>query len=219
MERIRLLLVDDHPLFREGLARLLASEPDFKMVAQCSTSTEALEVLSRSAVDAVLLDFDLGDEQGNRFISWARQSGYTGRILMVTAGMSAKEASAALKLGASGILLKHSSPSTLVNAIRRVAQGELWVDQKVVQQMADALQGDQQSLPRTFTQREEQVLRGVLEGLINREIGAKIGISEDSVKATLRQLFSKTGARRRSQLVLIALEQSFRVPKKLRHRK
>ena len=134
---------------------------------------------------------------------------------MVTAGMSAKESSAALKLGASGILLKHSSPSTLANAIRLVAQGELWVDQKVIQQMADALQGDQQSPPRTFTQREDQVLRGVFEGLINKEIAAKIGVSEDSVKATLKQLFLKTGARTRSQLVLIALEESFRVNKKL----
>ena len=88
-------------------------------------------------VDVVLLDFDLGDEQGNHFISSARQSGYTGKILMVTAGMNAKESSAALKLGASGILLKHSSPGTLANAIRLVAQGELWVDQKVIQQMAD----------------------------------------------------------------------------------
>ena len=215
MQPIRLLLVDDHPLFREGLARLLASEPDFDMVAQCSTSTEALEVLSRSVVDVVLLDFDLGDEQGNHFIASARQSGYTGRILMVTAGMSAKEASVALKLGASGILLKHSSPSTLANAIRLVAQGELWVDQEVVQQMADALQGNQQSPLWTFTQREDQVLRGVFEGLTNKEIGTKIGVSEASVKATLRQLFLKTGARTRSQLVLIALEGSFRVNKKL----
>ena len=215
MQRIRLLLVDDHPLFREGLARLLASEPDFDMVAQCGTATEALEVLSRSAVDVVLLDFDLGEEQGNQFISSARQSGYTGRVLMVTAGMSAKEASAALKLGASGILLKDStSASTLANAIRRVAQGELWVDQKVVQQMADALQGDQQRLPRTFTQREDQVLRGVFEGFRNKEIAAKIGVSEDSVKARLKQLFLKTGARTRSQLVLIALQESFYVRSK-----
>jgi len=229
MQRIRLLLVDDHPLFREGLARLLASEPDFKMVAQCSTSTEALEVLSRSAVDVVLLDFDLGKEQGNRFIASARQAGFTGRILMVTAGMSAKEASVALKLGASGILLKdNSSPGTLANAIRLVAQGELWVDQKVIRQMADALQGDQQSLPRTFTQREDQVLRGVFEGLKNKEIAAKIGVSEASVKAKLKQLFIKTGARTRSQLVLIALQESFHVrskrlmpmpPKKVRHGK
>jgi DNA-binding NarL/FixJ family response regulator len=214
MERIRLLLVDDHLLFREGLARLLASEPDFEVIAQSSTSAEAFEVLGSTAVDLVLLDFDLGDEQGNLFISAARQLGYTGRILMVTAGMSAKEASIAWKLGASGILLKHSSPATLTNAIRRVAQGELWVDQKVIQQMADAVQDSQESLPRTFTQREDQVLQGVFEGLINKEIAARIGVSEDSVKATLKQLFLKTGARTRSQLVLIALEGAFHGNKK-----
>jgi DNA-binding NarL/FixJ family response regulator len=215
MERTRLLLVDDHPLFREGLARLLASEPDFEMVAQCGTAVEALEVLSRAEIDVVLLDFDLGDEQGNHFLSSSRQSGYAGKILMVTAGMSAKESSAALKLGASGILLKHSSPSTLTNAIRQVVSGELWVDQKVIQQMADSLQGDQQSLPRTLTQREDQVLQGVFEGLINKEIAARLSVSEDSVKATLKQLFLKTGARTRSQLVRIALEGSFSGKKKL----
>jgi len=213
---IRLLLVDDHPLFREGLARLLASEPDFEMVAQCSTSAEALQLLSRSEVDVVLLDFDLGDEQGNHFVSSARQSGYAGKILMVTAGMNATECSVALKLGASGIVLKHSSPSTLANAIRLVANGETWVDQKVIQQMADRfLQGGQQGLPRTLTEREDQVLRGVFEGLANKEIAAKIGVSENSVKATLQQLFQKTGVRTRSQLVRIALEGSFRMSKRL----
>ncbi len=142
MERIRLLLVDDHPLFREGLSRLLASEPDFEMVAQCGTAAEGLQVLGRSDVDMVLLDFDLGVEHGNQFISSARQSGYEGKILMVTAGMNATQSSIALKLGASGIVLKTSSPGTLAQAIRLVAQGEMWIDQKVIQQMADrALQG------------------------------------------------------------------------------
>jgi DNA-binding NarL/FixJ family response regulator len=216
MQRIRLLLVDDHPLFREGLARLLTLEPDFEMVAQCSTLAEALQLLSRSEVDMVLLDFDLGDEQGNHFISSARQSGYAGKILMVTAGMNATESSVALKLGASGIVLKHSSPSTLANAIRLVANGETWVDQKVIQQMADRfLQGGQQGFPRTLTEREDQVLRGVFEGLANKEIAAKIGVSESSVKATLQQLFQKTGVRTRSQLVRIALEGPFRMNKRL----
>ncbi len=216
MQRIRLLLVDDHPLFREGLARLLASEPDFEMVGQCSTSAEALQLLSRSDVDVVLLDFDLGDEQGNHFISSARQAGYAGKILMVTAGMNATESSIALKLGASGIVLKHNSPSTLANAIRLVANGEMWVDQKVIQQMAVRfLQGDQQSLPQTLTQREDQVLQGAFEGLTNKEIAAKIGVSESSVKATLQQLFQKTGVRTRSQLVRIALEGSFRMNKRI----
>ena len=216
MQRIRLLLVDDHPLFREGLARLLASERDFKMVAQCSTSGEALQLLGRSEVDLVLLDFDLGDEQGNRFISLARQSGYSGKILMVTAGMNATESSVALKLGASGIVLKQSSPNSLANAIRLVAGGETWVDQKIIQQMADQfLQGSQQGLPRGLTEREDQVLRHVFEGLTNKEIAAKIGVSESSVKATLQQLFDKTGVRTRSQLVRIALERDFHKSKRL----
>ncbi len=213
MERLRLLLLDDHILFREGLARLLASEPDFEMIAQCSTTTEGLLILSRSDVDVVLLDFDLGDDQGNHFISLARTTGYTGKILMVTAGMNATESSIALKLGASGIILKTSSPGILANAIRTVARGEMWVDEKVIRQMAARfLQGGgRQSLPRSLTLREEQVLRGVFEGLTNKEIAAKIRVSETSVKATLQQLFYKTGVRTRSQLVRIALEGSFRV--------
>ena len=217
MERIRLLLVDDHVLFRESLARLLASEPDFEMVAQCSTATEALQLLGHSHIDMVLLDFDLGDEQGNHFISLARQAGYTGKILMVTAGMNVTESSVALKLGASGIVLKASSPGTLANAMRAVAKGEVWVDEKVIQQMADRfLQGeDRQALPRTLTPREDQVLQGVFEGLTNKEIAVKVGVSETSVKATVQQLFSKTGVRTRSQLVRIALEGSFRTDKKL----
>lgn len=216
MQRIRLLLVDDHPLFREGLARLLSSDPDFEIVAQCSTSTEALRLLSCSDIDTVLLDFDLGEEQGNHFILSARQSGFKGKILMVTAGMTAAESSAALKLGASGIVLKHSSPGTLANAIRLVAKGETWVDRKVILQMADRLaQDNPQSLRRTLTEREDQVLRGVFEGLANKEIASRIGVSESSVKATLQQLFDKTGVRTRSQLVRIALEGPFRVKKGL----
>jgi DNA-binding NarL/FixJ family response regulator len=164
----------------------------------------------------VLLDFDLGEEQGNQFISSARQSGYKGKILMVTARMTAMESSAALKLGASGIVLKHSSPGTLVNAIRLVAKGETWVDEKVILQMAEQLeQGAPQGLPRTLTQREDQVLRGVFEGLTNKEIAAKIGVSERLVKGTLQQLFDKTGVRMRSQLVRIALEGSFHTKKEL----
>ena len=158
MQRIRLLLVDDHPLFREGLSRLLASEPDFDMVAQAGAAAEGLQMLGRFDIDVVLLDFDLGAEHGNQFIPSARQSGYAGKILMVTAGMNATQSSIALKLGASGIILKTSSPSALAKAIRLVAHGEIWIDQKVIQQMADrALQGGEHVLPSTLTEREDQV--------------------------------------------------------------
>lgn len=209
MERIRLLLLDDHILFRESLSRLLASEPDFEMVGHCGTTAEALEIMSREHVDVVLLDFDLGEDQGEQFITRARQAGYTGKILMVTAGMNAAESSTALRMGASGIFLKHNSPGSLAQAIRLVASGEMWVDQRVIQLLADGVpQRQEQSLRKLLTEREQEVLRGLFEGLTNKEIAAQLGVSESAIKATLQQLFLKTRVRTRSQLVRIALESS-----------
>src|SRR6516165_10055406 len=133
MQRIRLLLLDDHILFREGLQRLLVSEPDFETVAECGTPAEALEVLSRDVVDVVLLDFDLEDDTGTRFIGSASAAGYRGKILMVTAGMSPLDISVAKKLGISGICLKHNPPALLLTAIRAVAAGDTWMDPKIAQ--------------------------------------------------------------------------------------
>jgi DNA-binding NarL/FixJ family response regulator len=215
MQPIRLLLLDDHILFRESLSRLLASEPDFEMVGQSGASAEALDMLSRQPVDVVLLDFDLGEEHGSQFIAAARRAGYTGKILMVTAGMSAAESSIALQMGASGIFLKHNSPGTLAKAIRLVAAGEMWVDQRVIQLMADGVQHrEDQSVRKLLTERERQVLRGIFEGLTNKEIAGQIGVSEGAVKATLQQLFQKTRVRTRSQLVRIALEESLGTTRK-----
>ena len=215
MSKTRLLLVDDHLLFREGVGRLLASEPDFEIVGSCGTSDEALEVLEHAPADLILLDFDIGKDHGAHFISAARRTGYTGKILMVTAGMTAKESSLALKLGASGIFLKHNSPGSLAKAIRLVMAGEMWVDQKVIQLMVDEVQQTEEAAPGPLlTEREQQVLQGVFEGLANKEIAARLGITESAVKACLQQLFHKTQVRTRSQLVRIALEGSLGTPRK-----
>ena len=209
MERIRLLLIDDHILFRDGLSRLLALEPDLEVVAGCGTVAEALETVGRKPVDIVLLDYDLGEDHGSHFISSARRAGYTGKVLMVTAGMSAKESSTALHLGASGIFLKHNSPGMLAKAVRLIMGGEIWVDPKVIQLMADRVdQREEERASPLLTGREQQVLRGIFEGLTNKEIGAQLGVTDGAVKATLQQLFQKTGVRTRSQLVRIALEGS-----------
>ncbi len=214
MERIRLLLLDDHVLFRESLSRLLASEPDFDMAAHCGTPAEALKILSQTSVDIILLDFDLGEDAGE-FVTAARQAGYAGKILMVTAGMTTGESSALLRSGASGIFLKHNSPGSLAQAIRMVAAGEMWVDQRVIQQLADSVsQRDEQSFRKLLTDREQQVLRGLFEGLTNKEIGAQLGVSESAVKATLQQLFQKARVRTRSQLVRIAIEGSLGTSRK-----
>ena len=209
MQRIRLLLVDDHILFRDGLSRLLALEPDLEVAACCGTVAEALDIVSRAPVDVVLLDYDLGEDHGSHFISAARDTGFAGKVLMVTAGMTARESSNALHLGASGIFLKHNSPGTLTKAVRLIMGGDVWVDPKVIQLMADRVdQRERERVSPLLTEREQQVLRGIFEGLTNKEIGAQLGVTDGAVKATLQQLFQKPGVRTRSQLVRIALEGS-----------
>ena len=209
MEPIRLLLLDDHVLFRESLSRLLASEPDFEMAGDCGTVEEALEILRTRPVDVLLLDFDLGEDIASHFAAAARAAGFAGKILMVTAGMNAADSSAALTSGASGIFLKHSSPSLLSQAIRMVASGQMWVDPKVVKMLAEGVpQREERSLQSLLTAREREVLQALFEGLTNKEIAAQLGVSESAVKATLQQLFQKTRVRTRSQLVRIALESS-----------
>jgi DNA-binding NarL/FixJ family response regulator len=209
MPPIRLLLLDDHVLFRESLSRLLESEPGFQMAGHCGSAAEALEILRRTPVDVVLLDYDLGDDHATRFIESARAAGFEGKILMVTAGMNAAESSLALKTGVSGIFLKHNSPSNLAQAIRLVAAGEMCVDQRVIQMLAEGVPShEEQHIRKLLTEREQQVLQGLFEGLTNKEIAAQLGVSESAIKATLQQLFQKTRVRTRSQLVRIALEAS-----------
>ena len=201
--------MDDHTLFREALNRWLESEPDLEMAAHCASASKAVELLSQKPIDIVLLDHDLGKERGFQFLIDAREGGFRGRVLMVTAGMTDAESVKALRLGVGGIFLKHSSPSVLAQAIRNVMAGETWLDPASLQAVVEAVKRpDSPSAPsRPFTERESQVLRGVFEGLSNKEIGARLAISESSVKAALQQLFQKTGVRTRSQLVRIVLEE------------
>jgi len=201
-------LVDDHSLFRESLSRLLQAEPDLRIVGDCGTVREALAVLDREQVDVVLLDYDLGEEQGSRFLESTRSRGFEGRVLMVTAGMNDAGTLRALESGASGIFLKHSPPAQLIEAIYRVVKGETWLDSKAVRSLVAGASGrsEEHRTSQPLTMRERAVLKGVFEGLANKEIASSLQISEGSVKAVMQQLFDKTGVRTRSQLVRIALE-------------
>src|SRR5215471_8941622 len=208
MPRIRLLLLDDHALFREGLSRLLATESDFHLVAQCATSADALTVIERQGVDIVLLDYDLGNEHGFEFIRKARDAGYAGRIFIVTAGMSDADSVRALGHGVCAIFLKTSPPEQLSEAIRKVMAGETWIDQRCIHALVRAVdRSGENERRRLLTDRERDVLKGVFEGKSNKEIAASLAISEGSVKSALQQLFVKTGVRTRSQLVRVALEE------------
>lgn len=214
MHKIRLLLLDDHILFREGLTRLLATEEEFEIVAQCGTTSEAVSLLESHAIDLVLLDFDLGYDTGLRFISSATAVGSTSKILLVTAGLSSADSATVWNQGISGVFLKHGSPATLLQAIRTVAAGRKWIDLKVAPPSPTQSRLDDPKVGEILTSREQQVLRCVFEGLINKQIAARIGISQSSVKATLQHLFEKTAVRTRSQLVRFAIERSLETEKR-----
>jgi DNA-binding NarL/FixJ family response regulator len=209
MRQIRILLVDDHGLFRESLSRLLEAEPDFRITATCATVREAWDALSAEPVDVVLLDFDLGEEQGTAFLEEARRRRFLGRILMVTAGMGDAVTLRAFESGASGIFLKHSPPAQLIEAIHKIASGEMWLDSRAVRSLVAGAQvkSETEEAAQALSPRERNVLKAVFEGLTNKEIAANLQISESLVKAVMQQLFDKTGVRTRSQLVRIAIEQ------------
>ena len=207
-QTLRILLLDDHALFRESVGRLLSVEPDFEVVAHCGTIEEALHVLQRKAIDLVLLDFDLGERDGREFLRLAKEQGFEGKILVVTAGVDAETVSELIRSGISGVFRKHDSASSLALGIREVMAGKVWLDQEqLLTALTTQAAPPQSNGARRFTERERQVLSFVFEGLANKEIAARIGVSEGSVKSTLQQLFSKTGVRTRSQLVRIVLEQ------------
>ena len=205
---IRILVVDDHSLFRESLGQLLQAEPEFRIVGNCGSVREALAILDRERTDLVLLDYDLEGEQGVIFQEEAKRRGFQGRILIVTAGMSDADSLHALENGASGIFLKRSPPAQLVQAIHQVMGGENWLDPKAMRAVISAATGksEQQRNVRTLSPREHAVLQAIFEGDTNKEIAAKLQLSVSLVKAVIQQLFDKAGVRTRGQLVRVALE-------------
>jgi two-component system, NarL family, nitrate/nitrite response regulator NarL len=208
---IRLLLIDDHALFRESVARLLQSEPGFEVIACCASGTEALQIIkSSSEIDIVLLDLDLGQETGADFLDRLRNTRYNGRVLLVTADVNDSEVPSLIRKGISGVFMKHGSPALLIQGIRETMEGKALFGQDLLRRALERTEVPGASPDKRdskLTERERQVLSFVFEGMSNKQIADKLQISETAVKGSLQQLFAKTGVRTRSQLVRVALEQ------------
>jgi DNA-binding NarL/FixJ family response regulator len=213
---IRILLVDDHTLFREGLRRLLDGESGVTVCGDFETAESALGALGRGLeFDVALVDYELrvtGGGQttnGLELLRRIRALRLGAKILFVTAGMNMADLVMALKDLNAGIFLKTEPIAELMLAIRRTAKGERWVSSGVALALVEnqhAQEGHEKQRQKHLNERENLVLRGVLEGLSNKEIGARLGFTESSVKAVLQKLFEKTGVRSRSQLVRYAIE-------------
>lgn len=199
---MRLLIVDDHKLFRDALAEFLSRDPEF-LVSACPGVAEALAAIRAEPVDLVLLDMKLAGEEGIEFLLGAQDCGFAGKVLLVTAGADRWELFEALQAGAAGIFAKNQGLEELVERIRTLAAGDTRMDALSIEVLR---RGVEEEDAITITERERTVLRGVFEGRANKEIAAGLGLSETAVKAVLQRLFAKTGVRTRAQLVRVALE-------------
>lgn len=208
-QRIELLIVDDHAMFRDAIAEKLAKEPDMAVIGACGSAAEALMMIDGGARPSVLLlDFDLGGtERVVDFLQEVRMKDLVQQVLVVTAGVSGREAVQLIRAGVRGIIHKHNPPNALCDAIRQVFRGEVFLEKAYLGPVFHGLDQTLSSGRPHLTERDKTILRLVFQGLLNKEIAGRLEISEGGVKSAISQLFQKLGVRTRAQLVKVALEQ------------
>jgi DNA-binding NarL/FixJ family response regulator len=205
---ISLLLVDDHALFREALAEKLGKEPDMVVTGVCASATEAFELMCSGVQPSlILLDFDLGAERVFDFLTRVRERGFAGAILVVTAGVGGRQAVQLIQAGVRGIFHKHNTPQSLCEVIRQIARGEAFLECVYMGAVFDNVDQTRIADEPRLTVRDKEVLRLLFQGLANKEIAARLQVSEGAIKSSISQLFQKLSVHARAQLVKVALEQ------------
>ena len=209
--KIRILIVDDQLLVRDGLRMLIENHPGTKVVAMAGTRSEALDILAREACDLIILDLELGGYSAISFIPQLREAAKDSRVLVLTGSRDSETHQKAAQLGAMGVVLKENAADVLLKAIEKVYNGEAWLDRitlgNLLWQMSNR---DKDSLdPRakkisTLTERERQVIALIAEGLKNRQIAERLFISPTTVTHHLSSIYSKLGVSDRLELVIYA---------------
>ena len=209
---IRILIADDHPIFRHGLRTLLESEPDFQLIAEATDGTEVLEMVPQLQPDVLLLDLGMPRVTGmDALRELTSSSAPAPLIVILTVAIEKKQIIEALQLGARGIVLKDAAAQVLIKALREVVAGQYWVGRESVADLVQYLRrispaapvrGEQAPL---LTGREREIVSAIVGGLTNREIAEKLGISEDTVKHHLSRIFGKVGVAHRLELAMFAV--------------
>jgi DNA-binding NarL/FixJ family response regulator len=206
---IRIVIADDHEMVRVAFKGLLESQPGLEVVGQAADGQQALECARRLAPDVVLLDLAMPEHSGLDAIG--EIAGLDGvLVLVLTASVDRAGTVEVLKRGARGVVLKEASPAHLVKAVRAVAAGEMWVGRDVVGDVVAYMRTAAQSEPDPrdrfrLTPREREIVGHIAAGATNRDIAAALGISEDTVKHHLRNVFDKLGVSNRLELGLFAV--------------
>src|SRR5579871_3733468 len=216
--KIRIVVADDHPIFRDGLCKLLALEEDFEVVAQAQDGREVLDVLQQYEPDILLLDLKMPGLDGLGTLQRLQAARNRTRVIVLTASDDKNEFVQAMKLGTSGIVLKQTATDLLIKSIRKVHAGEIWLDSHttaaVIRQFVsnDEVAPPPQQAPQPrererspLSQREREIVALVAQGFKNKEMVEKMFISEQTVKNHLHNIFDKLGVSDRLELALYAI--------------
>jgi DNA-binding NarL/FixJ family response regulator len=216
--RIRIVVADDHPIFRDGLCKLLALEDDFQVVAQAQDGRQVLEVLQQHEPDILLLDLKMPGLDGLATLQRIQAARGKTRVIVLTASDDKNEFVQAMKLGTSGIVLKQTATDMLIKSIRKVHAGEIWLDSHTtaavirqfvanedVPQMPSAPAVSRERERSPLSQREREIVALVAQGFKNKEMAEKMFISEQTVKNHLHNIFDKLGVSDRLELALYAI--------------
>ncbi len=208
-QKIRILIVDDHPVVRRGLMTLLATEPGFEIVGEASNGVEAVEKARTARPDVILLDLIMPKQGGVETIHQIKQLHLDCRILVITSFAEDDLIFPAIKAGALGYLLKDSSPDELLQAIRNVYEGKPSLHPTIALKLMSEM-GQESKLPSTeepLTERELEVLKLIAQGLTNQEIAEKLVISERTVGNHVGSILEKLHLANRTQAALYALKE------------
>jgi DNA-binding NarL/FixJ family response regulator len=200
---IRILVVDDHPALREGLAAMIANEADMKLIAEAGTGREAISTFQHLLPDIALLDLKLPDISGIEVIQKVREQCPDARFIVLTTYLGDAQATRALKAGASGFLLKATLRRDLVESIRAVHAGQRLVQPEVANEVA------LHTMDPSLTAREIEVLKLIAGGCSNKVVADRLQITEDTVKGHVRSIMEKLKANDRTHAVTIALQRGF----------
>ncbi len=208
MDKIRILVVDDHKIVRQGLCSLLELEPDLQVAGEAGTGAEALALLDTLHPDILLLDLRLADLSGVQVCRQATAKYPQLAVLILTAISSGPEVLECIEAGAKGYVLKDVDMSELIRTIRAVHRGESVLDPKVtaavLERVRQARRGN--NLEGTLTEQEQEIVRLMAQGLTNKEIGQRLFLSPNTIKTHISEIMHKLGVKRRAEVVFRATE-------------
>jgi two-component system, NarL family, nitrate/nitrite response regulator NarL len=205
---IHVVIADDHPILRDGLRKLLEAEDDFAVVGIAVDGHEAVEITRRTTPNILLLDLSMPGMPGLEVLRELRQTPLPTRTLVLTASIDRDEIVTAMKLGARGLVMKHSATELLMKAMRTVMAGQYWIGRESVGEIVETLQADADAATEQkfgLTPRELEIVSAVKAGLSNREIATQFGVSPETVKHHLSKIFDKLGVVNRLELALFAI--------------